>query len=181
LKHKRQYVFGEVVGIILLLFIVGVSNPIISKQASSAVRYENDFHSLTQDQDPPEGSGSLPFPITQGDDPTQVSSPLHGPLPQNIQTEVEFDSDTKLYTVYFKVGDMNIQPPRIMSEEEYRAFQFEQSMRNYWQQRRQGDKFDRGAGILPRLEVGGETLPYFREQCYRNNSPGKCRAGVWGY
>ena len=101
---------------------------------------------------------TLRFPIPRDQDPQSVSSPLFMSDPQNIKVEVEYNAQTKLYTVYYKVGDVNVRPPRVMSEEEYRSFQFEQSMRSYWQQRRQGETVGRGAGILPRLEVGGETF-----------------------
>ena len=103
----------------------------------------------------------LPFPIPSGDgqgDGEAPSSPLFLQPPQNITTTVVYDPVAKIYTVYYKVGDINIRPPQAMSEDEYRRFQFEQSMREYWQQRQKGETSARGSGILPRLQVGGETF-----------------------
>ena len=100
----------------------------------------------------------LPFPIPRDGDIDPPGSPLFLNPPQNVRTEVEYDPITRQYTVYYKVGDVNIRPPQVMSEAEFRNFQFEQSMREYWQQRRQGESGPRGSGILPRLQVGGETF-----------------------
>ncbi|MDD2196474.1 MAG: cell surface protein SprA [Bacteroidales bacterium] len=100
---------------------------------------------------------TLQYPIPSDED-LQNSSPLFMSTPQNITTEVEYDPKTKQYTIYYKVGNVNIRTPRVMSENEYRQFQFEQSMRNYWQQKQKGETSSRGSGILPRLQVGGETF-----------------------
>ena len=99
---------------------------------------------------------NLPFPIPPDED--QASSPLYMSTPGNITTEVEYNPKTKLYTIYYKVGNVNIRAPKVMNAEEYSSFQFEQSMREYWQQRSGGGKIDRGSGILPKLEVGGESF-----------------------
>lgn len=104
---------------------------------------------------------TLPFPLKPADSfagDQQQQSPLFLSQPGNVTVTVEYDPKTRQYIVYEKVGNINIRPPRVMSEDEYRSFQFEQSMRSYWQQRRQGESGARGSGILPRLEVGGETF-----------------------
>lgn len=111
----------------------------------------NDFSETLTD------SISLPFPIPQDED-MQGSSPLFMPLMQNVTPEVVYDPVSKTYTLYYKIGDINIRPPRVMSEEEYRQHQFEQSMREYWQEKQRGESGARGSGILPSLQVGGETF-----------------------
>jgi cell surface protein SprA len=100
----------------------------------------------------------LRYPIPTNTETQASASPLFLQTPQNITTEVDYNPQTKQYTVYTKVGGINISPPKVMSEAEFRSFQFEQSMRDYWQQRRQGESGARGSGILPRLQVGGETF-----------------------
>lgn len=99
----------------------------------------------------------LPYPIPQNED-DQGSSPFYMSLPQNITTEVTYDAASKLYTIYYKIGNINIRPPKVMSEAEYRQFQFEESMRNYWHEKQRGESGARGSGILPSLQVGGETF-----------------------
>lgn len=100
---------------------------------------------------------SLQYPIPSDED-LQGDSPLFMTSPQNLTTEVGYDPKTKLYTIYYKVGNVNIRAPKVMSESEYRQFQFEQSMRSYWQQKQRGETGSRGSGILPRLQVGGESF-----------------------
>jgi len=128
----------------------------------SAQSYANgvsNFHTYINNLplNPEPDSTTLPFPIPSNED-QQDDSPLFMASPQNITTEVEYDPVTKQYTIYYKVGDVNVRPPRVMSESEYRQFQFEQSMRSYWQQKQKGETSSRGSGILPRLQVGGETF-----------------------
>ncbi|HOP04312.1 MAG TPA: cell surface protein SprA [Tenuifilaceae bacterium] len=104
---------------------------------------------------------ALPLPLKQPEifaNEEQGQSPFFLNQPGNIVVTVEYNPETGQYTVYEKIGDINVRPPRVMSEEEYRNFQFEQSMRNYWKERRMGEQSVRGSGILPRLEVGGETF-----------------------
>ena len=101
---------------------------------------------------------NLRYPIPDNKVGEGADSPLFMSDPQNLNIEVEYNAETKHYTVYYKIGNVSVRPPKVMSEEEYREFKFEQSMREYWQQRRQGETSSRGSGILPRLEVGGETF-----------------------
>ncbi len=97
----------------------------------------------------------IPKPAHTGQQPT---SPLYLGQPSNVTFEVDYNPQTKTYTVYQKVGGINIGPPRVMSEDEYRSFQFQQTMRQYWRERQIGETIMRGSGILPRLQVGGETF-----------------------
>lgn len=111
-----------------------------------------------QEPTPPEG---LPLPL-KPDEPFasegQPQSPLFMNRAGNITTTVEYDRATNTYIIYERAGTINVRPPRVMSEQEYRDYQFEQSMRQHWQQRRSAETVGRAGGILPRLEVGGETF-----------------------
>lgn len=142
---------------ITLFLLIGQDYLLTQNRAWGANNVVGEFdYATTLDLNP--DTTTLRFPIPRDQDPQSTSSPLFMSDPQNMKVEVEYNAQTKLYTVYYKVGDINVRPPRVMSEEEYRSFQFEQSMRSYWQQRRQGETVGRGSGILPRLEVGGETF-----------------------
>lgn len=88
----------------------------------------------------------------------QPQSPLHLAQPSNITYRVEYNPATKTYTVYEQVGGINVALPKVMTEAEYQNFQFQQSMRSYWRERQAGESVMRGSGILPRLQVGGETF-----------------------
>lgn len=103
----------------------------------------------------------LPLPIKPDDhfaSEKKPESPLFLASPSNIVTTVEFDPKTRQYTVYEKVGKYNIRPPMVMNEDDYREYQFNNSMREYWKQQRSGQTFAAGSGILPRMQVGGETF-----------------------
>lgn len=161
-----KYLFKRIaLGILVYTLSINIETPsLLASQASSVgtVFTHSSFlkDATIQGIQSPDTTG-LPFPIptdagfSDGDTP---SSPLYMPLPQNVTTHVEYDPVTKQYTVYFRIGNVNIRPPKVMSTQEYRSFQFEQSMRQYWQQRRSGETSSRGSGILPRLQVGGETF-----------------------
>ncbi len=143
-------IFTLALGIASPVTSIATTNGRISKNFSETV--SNSINAQSPD------TTNLRYPIPASDDPTETTSPLFMTPPQNIKTEVEYNPKTKQYTVYYKIGDVNIRPPTVMSEKEYQEFRFEQSMRDYWQQRQQGERDARGAGILPRLEVGGETF-----------------------
>jgi len=103
----------------------------------------------------------LPYPIKQGDNfasdrKSRTSFDLESP--SNITISVEYDPKAKQYIIYEKVGKYNIKPPRVMSEDEYRSYQFENSMREYWRKKSASESFNAGSGLLPRLQVGGEAF-----------------------
>lgn len=112
---------------------------------------------LVQQQD----TNKLKLPI-KPDEPyaaePAVQSPLYLNAPSNVTTTVEYDPVTKQYVVYEKIGNVNVSPPRAISEAEFRQLQFNKSMRSYWTERRQAESGGRGSGILPRLQVGGEAF-----------------------
>lgn len=103
----------------------------------------------------------LPYPI-KPEDPFASESKPQSPLflapPSNIVVSVDYDPKTRQYTVFERVGKYNIRPPKVMGEDEYRSYQFESSMREYWRQQRAGQTTGAGSGILPRIQVGGETF-----------------------
>ncbi|HBI80599.1 MAG TPA: cell surface protein SprA, partial [Bacteroidales bacterium] len=103
---------------------------------------------------------TLPLPIKQPgiwSIDTQVS-PLFLSDPSNITEEVEFDPINNQYIIYRKVGNTTIEIPRVLSADEYRAYRVEKAMREYWRQKQTGEFVGKGDGILPRIQVGGETF-----------------------
>lgn len=157
MKYTEKFKIRRVLSSTLAIFFGAI---VLLSVGSNLALGSSVYESNTLFQEPQTGNSDttkLPFPIPQ-DEENAATSPLFMSDPQNVITEVEYNPQTKQYTVYYKVGDINVRPPRVMSEEEYRNFQFEQSMRGYWQQRRMGESSARGSGILPRLQVGGETF-----------------------
>lgn len=60
------------------------------------------------------------------------SSPLFLYNPSNITTRVEYDGRNNQYIIYQKAGTLDFRKPVYMSAEEYRRFEFNQAMREYW-------------------------------------------------
>jgi cell surface protein SprA len=103
----------------------------------------------------------LPFPLKPEDSfasDKKSRSSFNLDSPSNVIITVDYDPKTKQYTIYEKVGKYNIKPPRVMSEDEYRSYQFENSLREYWRQQSSGQSANAGNGLLPRMQVGGETF-----------------------
>lgn len=99
----------------------------------------------------------LPIPATiYGDESKQ--SPLFLNRPANLNQVVEYDPVTKQYIVYEKAGQFNIALPRVMSADEYQSYRIEKSMRDYWKQKQTGETTGKGDGILPRIQIGGESF-----------------------
>ncbi len=70
-------------------------------------------------------SEDLPYPFTGGQ-----SGGLFLKTPGSL--DVLYDPVTGQYVVTRKIGDLIISPPMLMTPEEYRAFVFDEQMRNYW-------------------------------------------------
>jgi cell surface protein SprA len=102
----------------------------------------------------------LPLPIKQPGiwELDAQYSPLYLTNPSNIKEEVVYDPINKQYVIYKKVGNITIETPKILSADEYRAYQVDKAMREYWRQKQTGEFVGKGDGILPRLQVGGETF-----------------------
>ena len=57
-----------------------------------------------------------------------------------------------------KVGELDYRTPVYMSPEEYRRYQFEKSMREYWQMKLSGDDTRARGSLIPQIQVGGEAF-----------------------
>jgi cell surface protein SprA len=85
-------------------------------------------------------------------------SPLYLSPPSNIKEHVEFNPETNEYEVSRKIGDRYYRPPITMSVEEYSEYQHKKALREYWQQRAQGDNYDSRSAFIPKITVGGEAF-----------------------
>jgi cell surface protein SprA len=97
---------------------------------------------------------------TDPDYPWQAkrSSPLFLNNPANITTRVEYDGRTNQYIIYQKIGVLDYRRPVYMSADEYRKYEFEQAMREYWDANIRGDVSGYRSSLIPQIEVGGETF-----------------------
>ncbi len=86
------------------------------------------------------------------------SSPLFLSNPSNLTTQVEYDGRNNQYIIYQKVGDLDYRRPVYMNADEYRKYEFEQAMREYWDASLRGDASGFRSSLIPQIEVGGETF-----------------------
>lgn len=86
------------------------------------------------------------------------SSPLFLNNPSNISTKVEYDGRNNQYIIYQKIGGLDYRKPVYMNPDEYRRYEFEQAMREYWDASLRGDASGYRSSLIPQIEVGGETF-----------------------
>ena len=86
------------------------------------------------------------------------TSPLYLERPSNITSSVKYDAERNEYVIYEKVGNLDYRRPIYMSPEEYRKYQFDQSMRNYWKAKMGGDESGIRNSLIPQIQVGGEAF-----------------------
>ena len=104
---------------------------------------------------------ALRFPMKSLNDPTKAgnASPLFLKTPSNTGYIVEFNPATGQYVFYQKVGNGKGMPVKVMSREEYQSFQQQNSLRDYWEQKRQSEAGTSSSNsFLPDLQLGGETF-----------------------
>ncbi len=88
----------------------------------------------------------------------QTESPLILKNPSNFSSQIEFDPDKNEYIIYEKVGQLDYRTPVYMSPEEFKRYQFERSMREYWRAKLSGDESGIRNSLIPQIQVGGEAF-----------------------
>lgn len=108
----------------------------------------------------PQDTTRLPLPLPKVSPFSEKAyvSPLFLNAPGNLREEVEYDPIKRQYIIYRRIGRYNVEPPRVMTAGEYRDYLVESAMRSYWKQKQSGETAGKGNGILPRIQVGGETF-----------------------
>ncbi|MFP5470948.1 MAG: cell surface protein SprA [Bacteroidia bacterium] len=98
----------------------------------------------------------LVYPITDPNDPTQKPAGLinlNDPL--NVKSEVYYDPITGKYIFRQTLGDsLNYRNPSYMTAEEYRNWQLDQSIRDYWN-KKAAEQTSQTTAQTPVLNVGG--------------------------
>lgn len=85
-------------------------------------------------------------------------SPLFLDIPKNITSKAIYDPDKNEYIIYQKVGPFNYRTPVRMSPEEFKQYEFDRRMREYWNMRLSGNETGYRSSLFPQIEVGGETF-----------------------
>ncbi|MDA3906364.1 MAG: cell surface protein SprA [Bacteroidales bacterium] len=85
-------------------------------------------------------------------------SSLYLSNPLNIQNQFVFDPIRGQYVFTSKMGDLNYRPSQILDLDEYRAFEANQALHDYWKQKA-SERTDAGQqGGIPKIHVGGAAF-----------------------
>ncbi len=114
----------------------------------------------------PDDTTKLRYPFRDNDgNPynSQSSSPLYLKQPSNVNQQIEYDPKTGEFIIRNRVGNIDNRTPHRMSFDEYRGFDYQNSVRDYWNERRRLENSSNSGslGVLekylnPKLNVGIE-------------------------
>ena len=145
----------------LIIFITITACTFFTSEHSYAITFNTNF---THFQTPPEDSVSddstnLRYPFTDTDMETNpygnsFDSPLYLGNPSNVKTNITFDPTTNNYEYQQQIGNMNYKNPFYMSPDDYRSYNIQESMKNYWRQKYQNN-------YTPAGEESGNTFSDF--------------------
>lgn len=107
-------------------------------------------------------SVQLRFPIPQ-QQYGQSFGFLHQPglylrLPSNIESSMIYDPVSNTYIFRKQVGTFDIKRPEIMSFSEFRNFDMNRALQEYWIHRTRSHDYDSRASFIPDLSLGGEAF-----------------------
>jgi cell surface protein SprA len=86
------------------------------------------------------------------------NSPLFLDKPSNLKSTVVYDPEKNEYVLYEKVGSLDYRPPVHMDPEEFRKYEYEKSMREYWESRISGKESGFRSTLIPQIEIGGAAF-----------------------
>ena len=102
---------------------------------------------------------SLRYPIQ--DYPTVLGAPRSGidlRIPSNVNRQIEYDPETRTYYITEKIGGITYRMPQYLDFEEYEAQELDRIKRDYWLQRTGSSSIVQNRGMIPKLEIKGETF-----------------------
>jgi cell surface protein SprA len=86
------------------------------------------------------------------------SSPFFLEMPSNYNRTVTYDPLRNEYIIYNRIGGIDSRVPLRMSPEEFRKYEYDRAMRDYWQSRIRGEEGAFRSGLIPQIEFGGEAF-----------------------
>ncbi|GAB4317714.1 MAG: cell surface protein SprA [Bacteroidales bacterium] len=86
------------------------------------------------------------------------SNPLFLKIPENIKSEVEYDPNTGMYILRHKLGGIDYRPPQYMTLEEYKDYELQKAVDDYWKERAKASGSGNRSGIIPSMYIGGKAF-----------------------
>ena len=107
-------------------------------------------------------TSTLRFPLPQDKTVlyfgTTPQSALYLNDPSNLQNRFVYDPLTNRYVFTSKMGDLNYRPSQKIDLDEYRAFEANQALHNYWKQKASERTAAGQQGGIPKIHVGGQAF-----------------------
>ncbi len=107
-------------------------------------------------------TSTLRFPLPQDKTVlyfgTTPQSALYLTDPSNLQNRFVYDPLTNRYVFTSKMGDLNYRPSQKIDLDEYRAFEANQALHNYWKQKASERTAAGQQGGIPKIHVGGQAF-----------------------
>ena len=100
---------------------------------------------------------NLPYPFEDnigGQPPGSTGSSLSLNDPSNIETSIEYNTETGQYEISQKIGDHYFRNPTYMTFDEYLDYDMDRALNEYWKQRAAAENFDQQRAIIPKIHIG---------------------------
>jgi cell surface protein SprA len=89
---------------------------------------------------------------------SKQKSPLFLDNPSNFKSTVIYDPVKNEYIIYQKIGAFDYRTPVHMNPEEFRKYEYDRAMRDYWQSRIAGDESGFRSTLIPQIQIGGAAF-----------------------
>lgn len=105
---------------------------------------------------------SLRYPFDDVNDNQEYGSQKQSPLylkdPKNILSSIKYDPVSGNYILVTRVGGVDYRRPISMTAEEYKKYEAEKSLRDYWMERSRRDGAGGSNELVPDLKLGGQFV-----------------------
>jgi cell surface protein SprA len=78
--------------------------------------------------------------------------------PKNLNQEIVYDPITKQYVIRNKMGSLDYRPPQKLTLDEYRKYDEEKALNDYWEERASTSATGSQGGIIPKIHIGGKVF-----------------------
>lgn len=145
---KRNFLF--------VLIIAGIFSAIFFKPIYSAVS-NSDLVLFTEQKDTITAKNPS---LEKLPSITNVGSPLKSNELPKVDIDIVYDTEKGEYVIRRKVGSRNLGSPSYLSVDDYKSYDFEQSIYKYWSERSDLQRQATGEGRLigGKLKIGGAAL-----------------------
>ena len=154
-RTLKYLLFGS--AFLLMWFVISCIPALSGNLTIPAYEFNNNL--ILQDSTLTDTVPDLRYPFRDDSgDPFQAGykSGLYLNYPSNIERVITYNPETNEYTISEKIGNLDYRSPVTMSLEEFKKWEFDQEVREYWRQRATGNIGDFRSSLIPQIRVGGE-------------------------